>query len=220
MPWLDKVKSVVWTYYAGMEGGTAIADVLFGTVNPSGHLPETFIMEESDNLPIASGEFAKKNRVEYREGINIGYRQYDTDGTDVLFPFGYGLSYTSFDYELDEVTVEEADNDVKVSVGVTVKNTGDMDGATVVQLYVSDLLSKEFRPVHELRAFEKLALAKGESQKINFTLDKSAFDYFDTEKKKFYLEPGEFTIEIGENSRDIKCWENIEIINEYTRDVF
>jgi beta-glucosidase len=220
MPWLDKVKSVVWTYYAGMEGGTAIADVLFGNVNPSGHLPETFIKEESDNLPIAGGEFAKKDRVEYREGISVGYRQYDTGGTDVLFPFGYGLSYTSFEYETGRVAVDEYSNDAKVSVEVTVTNTGDTDGAAVVQLYVSDTLSKEFRPVHELKAFEKVNLVKGESRKITFTLDKSAFDYFDTEKKKFYLEPGEFIIELGENSRDIKCWKNIEIVNEYTREVF
>jgi beta-glucosidase len=95
-----------------------------------------------------------------------------------------------------------------------------MDGAAVVQLYVSDTLSKEFRPVHELKAFEKVNLVKGESRKVTFTLDKSAFDYFDTEKKKFYLEPGEFIIELGENSRDIKCWKNIEIVNEYTREVF
>jgi beta-glucosidase len=220
MPWLDKVKSVVWTYYAGMEGGTAIADVLFGNVNPSGHLPETFIKEDTDNIPIASGEFAKKDRVEYREGISIGYRQYDTEGTDVLFPFGYGLSYTSFDYKMNKVTISEISEEVKVSVDVTVTNTGDMDGAAVVQLYVSDTLSKEFRPVHELKNFVKIFLKKGESRQITFTLDKSAFDYFDVEMNKFYLEPGEFFIMIGENSRDMKCYKDIEIVDEYTRDVF
>jgi beta-glucosidase len=211
MPWLDKVKSVVWTYYAGMEGGTAIADVLFGNVNPSGHLPETFIKNEKDNLPIANGQFGNDDKVEYTEGVMVGYRQYDSDGTDVLFPFGYGLSYTSFDYKLDLVQVEQKDDDVVVHVEVAVKNTGDREGKTVVQLYVKDEEAAVPRPVHELKAFKKLNLMPQEEKTVTFDLDKSAFSYYYVKGKCFYLEPGSFTLEIGESSRDIRCSADISI---------
>jgi beta-glucosidase len=211
MPWLDKVKSVVWTYYAGMEGGTAIADVLFGNVNPSGHLPETFIKNEKDNLPIANGQFGNDDKVEYTEGIMIGYRQYDSDGTDVLFPFGYGLSYTSFDYKLGLVQVEQKDDDVVVHVEVAVKNTGDREGKTVVQLYVKDEEAAVPRPLHELKEFKKVSLMPQEEKTVTFDLDKSAFSYYYSNRKSFYLEPGSFTLEIGESSRDIRCSADIFI---------
>jgi beta-glucosidase len=220
MPWLDKVKAVVWSYYAGQEGGTAIADVLFGNVNPSGHLPETFIRNEKDNLPIANDEFAKKGRVEYTEGVMVGYRQYDTDGTDVLFPFGYGLSYTSFDYALGQVSVQEDTEDVTVTVSLTVKNTGNRAGSTVVQLYVRDEEASCLRPAHELKDFAKVELEPGEERKLKFILNKSAFDYFDVERHCFYTEPGRFTIEIGESSRDLKCQTEIELGKAYERAAF
>jgi beta-glucosidase len=219
MPWLDKVKSVVWTYYAGMEGGTAIADVLFGNVNPSGHLPETFIKNEKDNLPIANGQFGNDDKVEYTEGVMVGYRQYDSDGTDVLFPFGYGLSYTSFDYRLNSVKVEENEDDVAVRVEVAVKNTGDVEGKTVVQLYINDEEAAVSRPVHELKAFKKVRLQPQEEKVVTFDLDKSAFAYYYAKGKCFYTEPGRFTIEIGESSRDIRCKEAIDLKKEYTRKI-
>lgn len=185
MPWLSKAKSVVWSYYAGMEGGTALANVLFGDVNPSGKLAETFIKTTSQ-CPAAIEE----DRVVYREGVMVGYRHYDKAGTDVNFCFGHGLSYTSFAYR--DLTVNGGEVCLKVA------NTGAVAGKETVQLYISGA------EMHQLRHFEKIELAPGEEKKVQFALTDRDFSAYDVEKKAFCVVPGEYEIQVGASSRDIR----------------
>lgn len=197
MPWVDRAKSLVWSYYAGMEGGTALAEVLFGRVNPSGKLAETF-PKTLEQCPARLGEtFGRKDRVVYEEGVMVGYRHYDTADADVNFCFGHGLSYTSFRYDC-----LRAEGD-RVSLQVT--NTGDRPGCEVVQLYVAPLEdSGHCRPVHQLRGFEKLCLAPGEAKTVTFTLMPRDFSCFDKAKGDFTEVPGQYEIQIGASSRDIR----------------
>lgn len=222
MPWIHQAKAVVWSYYAGMEGGSALADVLFGNVNPSGHLPETFLKDEKQNKPIANGDFGNPDSTTFHEGVFVGYRQYDTENTDVLFPFGYGLSYTEFAYELQSVTVEEDASHMdagglNVVVTASVQNIGSRFGEAVLQLYVKDVEASVERPVHELKEFVKVALNAGESKTVEFKLGRAAFDFFDVASGCFKAEPGTYVIQLGENSRDIRCEAEIELQNTYTR---
>ncbi len=202
MPWIDSVKAVLETYLGGQAWGGAVADVLFGVVNPSGRLPETFPKKLSDN-PSYLNFPGEDDRVEYREGIFVGYRYYDKKEMDVLFPFGHGLSYTTFEYSgLSLDKKEMTDQDV-LRVSVRVKNTGEILGKEVVQLYVRDLESSRIRPDKELKGFEKVELKPGEEKEIVFLLDKRAFAYYDEEIKDWRVESGEFEILVGKSSRDI-----------------
>lgn len=201
MPWVDKVKGILETYLGGQGWGRAVADVLFGVANPSGKLAETFPKKLSDN-PSYLYFPGEDDRVEYREGIFVGYRYYDKKEMDVLFPFGYGLSYTTFEYSnlvLDRK--EMTDRDV-LRVSVRMKNTGKMRGKEVVQLYVRDVKSSVIRPEKELKGFEKVVLDPGEEREVVFTLDKRAFAYYDVELG-WRIEDGEFEILVGKSSRDI-----------------
>lgn len=185
MPWLDKAKCLVWSYYAGMEGGTALANVLFGKVNPSGHLAET--------MPKDAGQCPAKfhhDSVIYTEGVMVGYRHYDAVQTDVNFCFGHGLSYTAFSYR--DLTVSGD----KVRFSVT--NTGRRSGMEVAQLYVAS------EKMHQLRAFQKLKLQPGETKTVEFTLTDRDFSEFDIRKKAFAVVPGKYEIQIGASSRDIR----------------
>ncbi len=220
MTWADKAKAILWAYYAGMEGGTSIAEVLFGKINPSGHLPETFLKDINDCKPISDGQFGLEGSVEYTEGIMVGYRQYDSDNTDVLYPFGYGLSYTTFDYSNLEIQVVENEEDVDVNVTFDIENTGSIAGATVAQLYVRDVKASVNRPYHELKDFSKEYLEAGEKRKVTMTLNKEAFDFYSVEEGKFVLEAGAFVIEIGQSSRDILLEKEIHISKNYIRDTF
>ena len=204
MPWADKAKAIVFQYYAGMEGGTALAEVLFGKVNPSGKLPETFPYHAEDCLPVQLGEMSKTGCISFKEELKVGYRQYDTEQKEVAFCFGHGLSYTKFEYSDLEVSVEESEEDVSVCVTVKVKNTGTMDGKEVVEVYVGDQECSVWRPVHELKAFTKVLLKSGEEKQVELNLAKDAFSYFHIESKKFIIEEGAFTIEVGASSRDIR----------------
>ncbi len=203
MPWADKAKAIVWSYYAGMEGGTAIAEVLFGRVNPSGKLAETFIKDVSQCPAHTIGEFAKTDKVEYKEGVMVGYRYYDTKNTPVNFCFGHGLSYTGFSYSDMDATADK--------VTVTVKNTGAREGSEVVQLYVKPLHSQKDRPMHELKAFTKIFLKAGEEKKVEMVLNSKDFTYYDMEKQDFVVESGEYEIEIGASSRDIRLTKTITV---------
>ncbi|MGN1165284.1 MAG: beta-glucosidase, partial [Lachnospiraceae bacterium] len=194
MPWIQNAKTLIWTWYAGMEGGTALAEVLFGEVNPSGRLPETFPIRHTDCSAHCIGEFPGGETVEYREGIYVGYRYYDTKNIPILFPFGYGLSYTEYVYSNLKVEVKEQGDDTTVSVSLDVKNIGDRAGKETVQVYVGKEDSKIDRPVKELRAFEKVDLGIGESKKITFELKKEAFSYYDEETEKFQIEDGVYHI--------------------------
>ena len=193
MPWLSRVKSLVWSYYAGMEGGAALADVLFGRVNPSGKLAETFL-KNADQCP---GKISH-DRVEFLEGSAVGYRWYDRMETDVNFCFGHGLTYTSFAYSDLDIQGREA--------SFTLTNTGDRAGSEAAQLYV------EGETMHQLRRFEKIHLQPGQSRRIAFALTDEDFSRFDCERNAFAVVPGRYCIEIGASSRDIRLKTEIEIL--------
>lgn len=204
MPWKDKVKAIVYQYYAGMQGGTALAETLFGKINPSGKLPETFPYHATDCIPVQSGEMLKPGSITLTEGLKIGYRQYDTEGKEVAFCFGHGLSYTQFAYKDLSASVSESEDNVSVEVSVTVQNIGNADGKETVQIYVGDKESSVWRPVHELKAFQKVFLRAGEEKNLKFVMGKDTFSYYESEKKKFIIEAGIFIIEAGSSSRDIR----------------
>lgn len=202
MPWLDKVKGVLEAYLGGQAFGGAAADVLFGLANPSGKLSETFPFQLSDT-PSFLNFPGEKEQVEYREGLFVGYRYYDARQLKPLFPFGFGLSYTTFEYSglvLDKAIMDDSQI---LHVEVTVKNTGKIAGKEIVQLYVSDRECCVLRPKKELKGFEKVALSPGEAKKVCFILDKRAFAYYHTGLKDWYVESGEFGIHIGKSSADI-----------------
>jgi beta-glucosidase len=207
MPWLDDVSAVLEAYYPGQEGGNAIARVLFGDVNPSGKLPETFPKRLEDNP--SHGFFpGEKQRVLYGEGIYVGYRHYDTRGIEPLFLFGYGLSYTEFEYSKLRI---EKKGDSSVRVTLSVKNTGKSAGAEVVQLYVRDLEVSVHRPDKELKAFVKVELLPGQTRQVELLLNRDAFKYFSTMQKEWVVEPGEFELLLGSSSRDIRLNETITV---------
>ncbi|MBQ9951015.1 MAG: glycoside hydrolase family 3 C-terminal domain-containing protein [Clostridia bacterium] len=202
MPWIGCVKAVVEGYLGGQAVGGATKDVLFGDVNPSGRLPESFPKQLEDN-PSYLSYGGEGDTAVYNEGVFVGYRYYDKKKMDVLFPFGYGLSYTTFDYSNLCVSAESVKDTDTVTVTVDVINTGSVAGREAVQLYVGDCESTVFRPVRELKGFEKVMLRPGETKTVSFTLDKSAFAYWNTEIHDWHVESGEFTIEIGRSSRDV-----------------
>ena len=210
MPWIGCVKGVVEAYLGGQAVGLATVRVLYGDVNPSGRLPETFPKKLSDN-PSYLFYGGEGNVTEYREGVFVGYRYYDKKEAEVLFPFGHGLSYTSFafsDLKLDKTEMDDTDT---LNVSVRVKNTGSRAGKTVVQLYVCDKQSTPIRPIRELKGFEKTALEPGEEKEVRFTLNKRAFAYWNTEIHDWHVETGEFFIEIGASSRDIILAETVTV---------
>lgn len=202
MPWVDQVKGIVEAYLSGQASGGAVTDILFGKANPSAKLPETFPLCLEDN-PSYLSYIGEGNTVEYKEGVFVGYRYYDKKNRNVLFPFGFGLSYTTFEYsnlKLSKTSMKDTD---KVTVSVDVKNTGNMAGKEIVQLYVADKESTVIRPVKELKDFAKVDLQPGETKTVTFTLGKRAFAYFNTTIHDWHVESGEFDILIGKSSRDI-----------------
>ncbi|MDO4180129.1 MAG: glycoside hydrolase family 3 C-terminal domain-containing protein [Bacteroidales bacterium] len=208
--WEPKVKSLLWAWYAGQEGGQAIAEVLFGDVNPSGKLPQTFEKNWADN-PVYDSYYDPDGdkHVEYMEGIFVGYRGYDKLKRDVQYPFGYGLSYT--DFKLHDMKVSGQNPDGSVNVECTLTNTGKRDGAQVVQAYVGKESLVIARPVKELKGFKKVFLKVGESRTMTIVLPKDAFTYYSTVAKDFVTEPGEYNILLGFSSRDIKAKKQVLI---------
>ena len=207
MPWASKVNAIVQGWYGGSESGHALVDVLTGAVNPSGKLPFTMPIALADGplkterqYPGIKEEGKKWWQEYYDEGVFIGYRWYSSKNVPVQYPFGYGLSYTTFD--ISGVTVKRAGEGFKVSA--TVKNTGSVAGAEVLQLYVSDVESSVERPVKELKGFEKVFLQPGESRKVQFTLDRRALSFFDADSHAWVAEPGEFRALVGTSSEDIR----------------
>ncbi|MCX7796656.1 MAG: glycoside hydrolase family 3 C-terminal domain-containing protein [bacterium] len=210
MPWIEKVKGLLEAYLPGQGGGNAIAELLFGISNPCGKLAETFPQKLSHN-PSYLNFPGEDDKVEYREGIFVGYRYYDKKGIDPLFPFGYGLSYTTFEYTGISVDRKEINDNETVTVTVTVKNTGNLAGKEIVQLYVKDVQSSVIRPEKELKGFEKIELQPGEEKTITFTLDKRAFAYYNVDIKDWHVETGEFEILVGSSSKDIRLKETIKV---------
>ena len=201
MPWLDQVSGVLHMWYLGQETGNALADVLFGDVSPSGKLPTTFPRRLEDN-PSYLNFPGENGHVNYGEGLFIGYRYYEKKNIEPLFPFGFGLSYTQFKYHSLSMPAS-AQLGETVRVSCEVQNTGSMAGKEVIQLYVRDLESSLVRPLKELKAFAKIDLKPGESKKVEFSLDRRAFSYYDDLKAEWVAEPGKFEILIGSSSRDI-----------------
>lgn len=210
MPWIGKVKGILEGYLGGQALGGAIADLLFGDANPSGKLAETFPNVLSDN-PSYLNFPGEGDKVEYKEGVFVGYRYYDTKNVEPLFPFGFGITYTSFGYSnliIDKKEIKDTDT---ISVSVNVKNTGRVAGKEIVQLYVKDVESNVIRPEKELKGFEKVELQPGEEKKVTFTLDKRAFAYYNIELKDWHVETGEFEILIGKSSKEIVLNDRIHV---------
>lgn len=210
MPWINKVSAVLESYLSGEACGGAQVDILFGKVNPSAKLPETFPLKYEDNPSYLSFP-GEGNEVNYTEGIFVGYRYYDKKNMDVLFPFGYGLSYTTFEYSNLKLSKSSMKDTDEVIVTVDITNTGKVKGKEVVQLYVNDCESNVIRPVNELRDFVKIELEPGETKTVTFTLGKRAFAYFNTTIHDWHVETGDFKIRIGKSSRDIVLEETVTI---------
>ncbi len=223
MPWLGKAGAVLEMYLAGQASGAAAADLLFGKANPSGKLAETFPLRLEDN-PSYLDFPGSRDKVHYSEGIFIGYRYYDKRNMDVLFPFGHGLSYTTFRYsnisiEKDGVitngnplTLNACDTD-KIKVYVDITNTGNMAGAEIVQLYVKNFIGLENRPEKELKNFDKVFLEPGETKTVCMELCFRSFAYYNETLKDWFVESGTYGILIGASSRDIRCSSDIKIIS-------
>lgn len=195
MPWLDKCKAMVHGYLCGQAGASAVLKVILGEVNPSGKLSETYPVSY-DDVPSAPYFPAKERTLEYREGLYIGYRYFETAKIPVMFPFGYGLSYTTFAYSDLKLTDKAAT--------FTLTNTGSVDGAEVAQLYVSAVDPKIYRPAKELKGFAKIFLKAGESKEVTIELDDKAFRYFNTKTNRFEVDGGEYRILIGASAADIR----------------
>jgi beta-glucosidase len=209
MPWLDTVPAVLEAFYPGQEGGHAIAKILFGDVNPSGRMPITFPHRLADNP--AFMHYPGEREVHYGEGLFVGYRYYDMKDVEPLFPFGFGLSYTNFEYSGLQVPSDvKAGEDVILKV--TVKNTGSHAGKETVQVYVADKKSSLMRPQKELKGFQKIQLEPGESRTINFVLDQRALSFYNPAIKNWVAEPGTFEIMVGGSSRDIKQTAFFELV--------
>ncbi len=204
MPWVKEVPAIVQAWYLGTEAGNAIASILVGDVNPSGKLPFTFPVSLKDNGAHTLGEYPGAEEQTYNEGIFVGYRWVDKEKIKPLFSFGHGLSYTTFAYDKVSADKKEMNADGSVTFTVNVKNTGSVDGAEIVQLYISDLKSSLPRPVKELKGFEKVYLKAGEEKAVKFTIDKAALSFFDAAKHDWVAEPGKFEALIGASSTDIK----------------
>ena len=217
MPWVNEVPAIVQGWFLGSEAGTALASVLVGDANPSGKLPFTFPAKLEDVGAHKLGEYPgnkeelaqSKHRGDtineiYREDIFVGYRWADKEKIKPLFPFGHGLSYTTFAYGKPSADKKTMTADDAISFTVNVKNTGTREGQEVVQLYISDKKSSLPRPVKELKGFQKVKLAPGEEKAVTLTIDKKALSFFDDAKHEWVAEPGKFEAIIGSSSRDIK----------------
>jgi beta-glucosidase len=203
MPWLAEVAAVVDMYVSGQEGGRAVADVLTGAVNPSGKLPFTMPRRLEDTPAFTNSTAPGLREVLYGEGIFVGYRWYDAKGIEPLFPFGHGLSYTSFEYG-DLRMPADVPAGGTVTVTAAVRNTGPRAGAEVVQLYVADTASSLPRPPRELKGFVKVGLSPGQSRIVSFTLDARSLSFYDPARRDWIAEPGDFHVFLGSSSRDIR----------------
>ena len=210
LPWADRVPAILHSHLCGQAGGSAAVDILFGDVNPCAKLAETYPMVLAD-VPSTNYFPGTVVSVEYREGIYVGYRYYDKANVGVRFPFGYGLSYTTFEYSdlaLSAGSIKDTDT---LTVSFQVKNTGGVDGAEIAQVYVADVDSTIYRAPKELKGFRKIFLKAGEEKTVSVTLDKRAFAYYNVALGDWHVESGEFKILVGASSRDIRLEGSVEV---------
>lgn len=212
---LDTTHTLVQYWYSGMEGGRALAEVLFGDVCPSGRLPETFPLKVEDCSAHSIGEYPGKEAVHYSEGIYVGYRHYETRKIPVAYPFGYGLSYTDFKYNHFRVDDRSTEEHASFSVNLEVTNIGEMDGAETVQLYVRPINSSIDRPLRELRQFEKEFIKIGQTHRISFHLNEQAFSYYDTTAASFRAPAGTYLIEICRDAHTVIMDQKVTLRKDY-----
>lgn len=210
MPWADDVKAILNSYLGGQASGSAVADLLTGKANPSGKLAETYPMQLEDTP--CYGNYPGEGRTAlYREGIYVGYRYYDKAQKEVRFPFGFGLSYTQFKYSALKLSSREMDDEKELKVTFKVKNTGDVDGAEVAQVYVSDAESTVYKAPQELKGFEKIFLRAGEEKQVTITLDRRAFAYYDVDLNDWNVEDGVYHIFVAASSRDVRLKGSVKV---------
>ncbi len=198
--WIDDAPAMLEAWYAGQEGGRALAEILLGEVNPSGHLPATFEKKAAENPTYANYYPAPgTKKVEYKEGLFVGYRGYEKNHVQPLFPFGFGMSYTSFKFANLQVTPKSAGADPSVTVSFDVTNAGSRKGADVAQVYVGEDKPKVERPERELKGFERVELAPGQTRHVSVPLDARSFAYWDEAGKKWAIDPGKFTVHVGDS---------------------
>ena len=212
MPWIEDVKALLNMGLSGQAGGSAAANILMGKVNPSGKTAETYPLSFDEN-PVYGNYPGSPVISEHKESIYIGYRYYDTAKKNVLFTFGFGLSYTTFEYSDIKLSESEIKDNETVTVSFKIKNTGDMDGAEIAQVYVADKESTIFRPEKELRAFTKVFIKAGEEKEVSVTLGKRAFAYYNTNIGDWHVETGEFAVLVGSSSRDIRLEAAVNVIS-------
>ncbi len=221
MPWLDKVSAVVQAWYPGQEAGNAIADVLFGAAEPGGRLPQTFPQRLADNSAISGNPKTypgKDGHVVYAEGLAVGYRHHDADGATPLFPFGYGLSYTTFDWSAPRATSSEMGPD-GVAVEIDVTNTGSRAGAELVQLYVKPKSSRLPRPIKELKAFAKLHIPPSATAKAKLSIAVRDLAYFDPNARSWIAEAGDYDLVIAASAEDIRATLPLRLSTEWREGV-
>jgi beta-glucosidase len=215
MPWADRVPAIIQGWYQGQEAGNALADVLFGIASPSGKLPSTF-PQRIEQTPAWHNWPGENLKVLYGEGLYVGYKHYERARIAPLFPFGHGLSYTTFEYGRPEVSSRELTANGSIKVTLAVSNTGPRAGAEIVQLYVHDEKSRLPRPEKELVAFEKVFLEADETKHITVELDKYAVGYYDDSLSSWIAEEGAFKLLIGASSADIRRSTSFHVKESFT----
>jgi len=210
MPWVEKAGAILECYLGGENIGTAQVNLLFGKANPCGKLAETFPLRLEDT-PCYMYYPGNGRTCVYAEGIFVGYRWYDSRKMPVLFPFGHGLSYTSFEYSDLRLSKKAFKDSEELEVSLTVKNTGKFEGKEIVQLYVSDKSGVEIRPEKELKGFEKVSLKAGESKTVTFKLNQRSFAYWNTDTNEWYAPSGTYEIKLAASSRDIRLTAQIDL---------
>jgi beta-glucosidase len=203
--WVDRVPALLQAWYPGQEGGTALAQLLFGEFSPSGRLPISIERRWEDNA-VHDSYYPKygEKKVNYSEGVFVGYRHFDKSGTKPLFPFGFGLSYTTFTYKNLTVSPAAASENQPVTVAFDVTNAGTRAGAEITQVYVGDRHAPVPRPVKELKGFAKLNLSPGETRHVQVKLDRRAFSYYDVKNRKWTVAPGDFDVYVARSAAQIE----------------
>lgn len=209
MPWVSQVRSILMAYLPGQEGAGSIADILYGKVNPSGKLAESFPLKLTDTPTYLY--FGENRQSLYCESVFVGYRYYDAANMPVLFPFGHGLSYSSYSYGDISLTSSEIKEGDPLTVSINITNISEVDGKEAVQLYIAPPKSKIYKPVRQLAAFKKVFIQRGETRTVEFELDKRAFAYYNTQIGDWHVESGTYKIEIGASSRDIRAVREITV---------